>query len=63
MSEEQMRAAHAGIHAMHVAMAASVPQGEHRELEGASHQYLHVEQPDAIVHAIRDLLAKAAKQQ
>ncbi|MEU9831662.1 alpha/beta hydrolase [Streptosporangium sp. NPDC048047] len=59
MTEEQMRAAHDGIRAMHAALAASVPRGERRELPGASHQYLHIEQPDAVLDALRDLLAAA----
>ncbi|MEV4759361.1 alpha/beta hydrolase [Micromonospora sp. NPDC049559] len=59
-SEELMRAAHDGIRALHAAIAASVPRGEYRVVEGASHQYLHVEHPDAVVEAIRDLLDRAA---
>jgi pimeloyl-ACP methyl ester carboxylesterase len=61
MSEEQMREAHDGIHSLHAAMAASVEQGEHRVLDNASHQYLHIEHPDEVINAIRDLLGKAGK--
>jgi pimeloyl-ACP methyl ester carboxylesterase len=57
-SEQLMRETRAGIRALHAAIAGSVPQGEHRELQDASHGYLHVEQPDAILQAIRDLLSK-----
>jgi hypothetical protein len=56
LSEHQMQTALDGVHCLHAAIVASVTQGEHRGLEGASHQFLHVEQPDAIVGAIRDLL-------
>jgi pimeloyl-ACP methyl ester carboxylesterase len=56
LSEQQMQTALEGVHCLHAAMVASVTQGEHRGLEGASHQFLHVEQPDAIVGAIHDLL-------
>ncbi|MEV0644605.1 alpha/beta hydrolase [Phytomonospora sp. NPDC050363] len=58
LTEEQMRQAHDGVNAMHAALVASVPHGEHRELEGASHQYLHIEQRDAVVEAIGDLIVK-----
>lgn len=59
LSEQQMREAHEGVHALHAALAASVPQGEQRVLDDASHQYLHVKHPDAVLQAIRDLLNKA----
>lgn len=62
LTEEQMRQAHEGIDSLHTAMAASVPRGEHRTLEGTSHQYLHIEQRDAVADAIRDLLDRADKQ-
>lgn len=56
ITEEQMRQAHDGIHAMHAAMVASVSRGEHRELDGASHQFMHLEHEDAVLAAIRDLV-------
>jgi pimeloyl-ACP methyl ester carboxylesterase len=56
LTEEQMAVAHDGIHKLHAAIAASFSRGEHRLLDGASHQYLHVEQPDVVVQAVRDLL-------
>jgi pimeloyl-ACP methyl ester carboxylesterase len=61
MSEQQMREAHDGVHALHAAIAASVPQGEQRVLDDAPHQYLHVKHPDAVLQAIRDLLGKIDK--
>jgi pimeloyl-ACP methyl ester carboxylesterase len=57
MSEEQMQTALDGVLALHASMIRSVTRGEHRTLDGASHQYLHVEQPDAIITAIADLIA------
>ncbi|GIG63895.1 alpha/beta fold hydrolase [Phytomonospora endophytica] len=59
LTEEQMRRAHDGVTSLHTAMAASVPRGEHRILDGASHQYLHIEQRDAAATAVRDLLDRA----
>ena len=56
-TEEQQRAAHAGIHALHASIAASVSRGVHREV-AASHQYPHLQQPDAVVAAVRELLAQ-----
>jgi pimeloyl-ACP methyl ester carboxylesterase len=61
MSEQQMCEAHDGVHALHAALAASVPQGEQRVLKDTPHQYLHVKHPDAILQAIRDLLEKIDK--
>ena len=54
-SEDLMRRAQDGMRALHAAIAGSVSRGEHRLVEGASHQFLHIEQPDAVVAAIRDL--------
>ncbi|GAA4229121.1 alpha/beta hydrolase [Streptosporangium album] len=58
MSEDLMREAHDGVRALHAAIAESVPRGEQRLVEGASHQYLHVEQPEVVLQAIRDLLGR-----
>jgi pimeloyl-ACP methyl ester carboxylesterase len=57
LSEQQMKTALDGVHALHASIVASVRQGEHRGLDRASHQYLHVDQPDAVMDAIRDLVA------
>jgi pimeloyl-ACP methyl ester carboxylesterase len=58
MTEQQMREAHDGIRRMHEDLAAAVPRGEHRVVDGASHQYIHIEHPDAVVDAVKDLLAR-----
>ncbi|MEU8890137.1 alpha/beta hydrolase [Streptomyces sp. NPDC048442] len=59
MPERLLREAHDGLRALHAAMTAVVPRGEHREIAGASHQYLHIEHPDAVLDALRKLHAKA----
>lgn len=52
----EQEAAMAGIRRLHADLAASVSKGEQRLLDGATHQYLHIEQPDAVLSAIRDVL-------
>jgi pimeloyl-ACP methyl ester carboxylesterase len=42
--------------AINRAIANSVPHGEHRVLENAAHATFHVDRPDAVVQAIRDVL-------
>ena len=44
--------------AINRAIANSVPHGEHRVLENAAHATFHVDRPDAVVQAIRDVLDK-----
>ncbi|MFC3994903.1 alpha/beta fold hydrolase [Nocardiopsis sediminis] len=39
-------------------LAASVPHGENRPVDGAGHVTLHWRRPDAVVQAIRDLLGR-----
>lgn len=53
MSEETQRKAREGIRDLHAAMTAC--GGEHRELAEASHQYLHIEHPEAVLDVIREL--------
>jgi pimeloyl-ACP methyl ester carboxylesterase len=60
-SEDLMRRAMDGLRALHAAIAGSVTHGEHRLVEGVSHQFLHIERPDAVVDGIRDLIREAAK--
>ncbi|MFI0975754.1 alpha/beta fold hydrolase [Streptomyces sp. NPDC021093] len=59
MPEKLLREAHDGLRSLHAAMAAAVPRGEHHEVAGASHQYLHIEHRDAVLDALRELHAKA----
>ncbi|MFG2041163.1 alpha/beta fold hydrolase [Dactylosporangium sp. NPDC048998] len=58
MPPELLERAHDGINALHASIAASVPRGERRLVEGASHQYLHVQRPGPVLDALRDLLAR-----
>jgi hypothetical protein len=37
-------------------IAGSVPHGEHRGLDNAGHATFHIDRPDAVVQAIRDVL-------
>ncbi|MFI6028227.1 hypothetical protein [Amycolatopsis magusensis] len=60
-SEELERKLHEGLHAMHAAMAASVPRGEHRTLDDAPHQYLQVKHADALAEAIGDLVGNSRR--
>jgi hypothetical protein len=59
MPPHLLEPAHEAVHALHAAIAASVPRGEHRLVAGASHQYLHVQQPAPVLAALADLLARA----
>jgi pimeloyl-ACP methyl ester carboxylesterase len=47
--------------AINRAIASTVPHGEHRVLENAAHATFHVDRPDAVVQAIRDLLERVQK--
>lgn len=58
MTEQQMREGLDGIRSMHAMLAGSVPDGEHRLVEGASHQYLHIERPEDVLASILDVLAR-----
>jgi hypothetical protein len=45
--------------AFYTAFAASLPRGENRAIEDAGHSTLHTDRPDAVVTAIRDVVAAA----
>ncbi|WP_194817505.1 alpha/beta fold hydrolase [Nocardia sp. XZ_19_385] len=45
---------------LYTAMAASVSNGEYRELPSAKHSTIQLDAPDEIVQAIRDVIARAA---
>jgi pimeloyl-ACP methyl ester carboxylesterase len=55
-SERLVREAQEGIRALHAAIAGSVSRGEHRVLDDAPHGLMHLERPDDVFRAIRDLL-------
>ncbi len=44
--------------AINRALAGSAPRGEHRVLEDAAHATFHVDRPDSVVQAVRDLLGR-----
>jgi pimeloyl-ACP methyl ester carboxylesterase len=44
-----------GIRRLHAKIAAESSHGEHRVIDDATHQFLHIEHPDAVIAAIRDL--------
>lgn len=54
---ELVRKALDGIHALHATMAAASSRGRHLVVEGATHQYLHIEHPEAVRAALADLVA------
>ena len=56
-SPDLIRRALDGILELHAGIAKSVTHGEHRVLAGATHQFLHIERPDEVRGALRDLLA------
>jgi len=56
-SPELVRRALDGIRELHAGIATSVTRGEHRMLPDATHQFLHLERPDEVRGALRDLLA------
>ncbi|MBV9843695.1 MAG: alpha/beta hydrolase [Kutzneria sp.] len=43
------------------ALAASVTDGEHRVLDNASHSWIHVDELDAVVRGVRDMLEKVRR--
>jgi pimeloyl-ACP methyl ester carboxylesterase len=57
--EEMLREMNGIKHALHAALAAESPRGEHRVLDDAGHGWLHEERPDAVVRAVADLLDRA----
>ncbi|WP_284742661.1 alpha/beta hydrolase [Amycolatopsis sp. RTGN1] len=54
-SEELIQAAQRGIRDLHASIAAGSSRGEHRVLDDAAHQFLHIQRKDAVLRAIRDL--------
>jgi pimeloyl-ACP methyl ester carboxylesterase len=55
-SPDLIRQALDGIRELHAGIATSVTHGEHRVLAGATHQFLHLERPEEVRGALRDLL-------
>jgi pimeloyl-ACP methyl ester carboxylesterase len=59
-SPELIRRALDGIRELHAGIAASFSDGEHRVVEGATHNFLHIERPEAVRGALRDLIARVS---
>lgn len=51
-----------GNRRMYTDLAGSVTRGEYRALEGARHSTMTTDRPDAVVQAVRDLIAMAASE-
>jgi pimeloyl-ACP methyl ester carboxylesterase len=47
-----------GIRDLHAGIAASFTDGEHRVLDGATHQFAHIERPEEVRRALSDLIAR-----
>jgi len=60
MSGKALRAMADGNRRMYTDLAGSVTRGEYRSLEGARHSTMTTDRPDAVVPAVRDLIAMAA---
>lgn len=59
MSASFLRKMNDGKRAAYTALASSYSHGEYRELEDAGHSAMHIDRPDAIVKAIRDLIDRS----
>jgi hypothetical protein len=59
--EDIQREVNDGKRTVNMRLAASVPRGEYRELPDATHAWMHIDRPDAVVQAITDLLRRVAR--
>lgn len=59
MPEAQLREPNRQKAGLYAPLVKSVPHGEYREVDGAGHDTLWADRPDAVVQAIRDLLDRA----
>jgi pimeloyl-ACP methyl ester carboxylesterase len=57
-SEALLREEIEGKRRLYTDLAASVPRGENRLVHGAGHASIHWRRPDAVLHAIRDLVGR-----
>ena len=58
--EHLLRETNDGKLRLYQAFAQSAPRGEHRALSDARHNTIHIDRPDAVLQAIRDLLDRAS---
>ena len=59
--EDIQREVNEGKRTVNMRLAASVPRGEYRELQDATHAWMHIERPDAVLLAITDLLGRVGR--
>ena len=59
LPEAQLRELNRQKAGLYAPLVKSVPRGEYREVDGAGHDTLWTDRPDAVVQAIRDLLGRA----
>ena len=59
--EDVQREVNEGKRTINMRLAASVPRGEYRELADASHAWMHIERPEAVLQAITDLLGRVGR--
>lgn len=55
MSEAYLKSVNDGKRVLYTAFAQSVPHGEYREVQHSGHTTIHIERPDTVVQAIREL--------
>ncbi len=60
MPEAQLRELNTLKPALYAPLAQSVPRGEHRPVDGAGHDTLWTDRPDAVITAVQDLLRAAS---
>ena len=60
MPEAQLRELNTRKPALYAPLAQSVPRGEHRPVNGAGHDTLWTDRPDAVITAVQDLLRAAS---
>ncbi|MFI5890373.1 alpha/beta fold hydrolase [Actinoplanes sp. NPDC051513] len=58
-SPELIQRALDGIRELHAGIAKSFTRGRHRVVEGATHNFMHIEQPDTVRDALCELIADA----
>lgn len=61
MSEELQRQQNEAKRQLYAAVAAGLPRGELRVLDDAAHSTFHLDRPDAVLAAVRDLLDRVAR--
>lgn len=58
LSRKALREMEAGKRSLNAALAHSVSSGEHRALADARHSSIHIDRPDAVIRAIKDVIIK-----